>query len=121
MCRHDRPVALNKIGKILSGGASGASGQVRLADDAVLAALLGTAQGHVSPFSLANDTGGAVEFWIDSAFLGAERCFFHPMQNTASVQIAPESLRTFVAATGHAINVLDFDALAEELEGGGAK
>ena len=79
----------------------GASGGLRLADEAVLQERLGVRQGAVNPFALANDTGRAVTFLLDRDLLGGTRVCFHPMSNAATLSLHVDDFQRFLTAVGH--------------------
>lgn len=85
---------------------------LRFADAETLLDNLGTVQGHVSPFALANDTMLAVNVAIDAAIVADPEaiCYFHPGTNTASTAIKAKDLLDFIAKTGHTVTVVDFTA-----------
>ena len=51
--------------------------------------ILGIEPGSVSPFALLNDTKKQVKFYLDRSFLDSETVNFHPLINTATVNISP--------------------------------
>lgn len=75
-------------------------------------ANLGVAQGHVSPFCLANDKARLVNVAIDAKLLDASLgpVFFHPGDNSASVAVTGADLLKFLQTTGHVHTVVDFSA-----------
>ena len=54
--------------------------------------ILGIEPGSVSPFALLNDTKKEVRFYLDRSFLDYKRVNFHPLINTATVNISPQNL-----------------------------
>lgn len=78
----------------------------------LMADVLGITPGSVTAFALMNDTGGRVRFLVDAALLAHDPVNFHPLTNTGTTAIARLDLERFVAATGHAFEVIDFAALA---------
>lgn len=103
---HDRDVNLKDLSKKV-----GAPGGLRFADESVLIEKLGVSQGCVTPLALFNDTEGAIKVIMDANFFdgGHERCYFHPMVNTASTGLVPDDLDKFVKATGHEPILVNFD------------
>ena len=102
---HDREVDLKDIAKKV-----GAPGGLRFADEAILQEKLGVSQGCVTPLALFNDQAGDVKVILDSGFFNGdhERCYFHPMVNSASTGLTPDDLKKFVKATGHEAILIDF-------------
>ncbi|MBU2606710.1 MAG: prolyl-tRNA synthetase associated domain-containing protein [Alphaproteobacteria bacterium] len=74
--------------------------------------LLGVTPGSVTAFALMNDTGGKVRFLVDAALLACDPVNFHPLANTATTAVSRADFETFVLATGHAFETVDFAALA---------
>lgn len=63
--------------------------------------VLGVTPGSVTPFALMNDTAGRVTVILDADMMQFERLNFHPLQNTATTNIASDDLVRFIKATGH--------------------
>lgn len=79
------------IGRIV-----GATGGVREADPAKLPEILGTEEGAVTPFGLANDTGKkVVKFLLDKTLVETEKVLLHPLSNSATTEIASRDLLRF--------------------------
>lgn len=104
----DTNVNLDNLGKKLGY----AKGNIRFADQNVLATNLGVAQGHVSPVALVNDKALAVNVILDSSLSTDpnQLLYFHPLSNTASVGVKFEDLLTFIANTGHKHQIVDFSS-----------
>ncbi len=66
-----------------------------------LRATLGIEPGSVTPFALANDLEGKVICVLDKAMMSAPLLAFHPMVNTATTVLAPQTLISFLEKTGH--------------------
>lgn len=68
---------------------------VRFAKEEDLKAVLQTAQGAVNPFALQNDTNGAIKrIFIDENLFNNDSWAFHPMDNTATVELSREDFIT---------------------------
>lgn len=80
----------------------GASGGLRLADEAILVERLGVRQGAVNPYALANDTGRTVTFLLDRDLLAGSRVNFHPMSNAATLSLKVEDFQRFLTVVDHA-------------------
>lgn len=63
--------------------------------------VLGVPPGSVTAFSVINDRDGRVTVIIDAALLEHESINCHPLENTATTNIAREDLLRFIRATGH--------------------
>jgi Ala-tRNA(Pro) deacylase len=68
---------------------------------ALLAEVLGVEPGSVTPFALMNDTSRRVRAVIDAALLDYDTINCHPLENTATTNIAREDLLRFIRACGH--------------------
>ena len=68
--------------------------------------LLGVTPGSVTPFALINDKGCRVTVILDADMMRHERLNFHPLENTATTNIAREDLTRFIQSCGHQPSVL---------------
>ena len=73
--------------------------------------VLGVVPGSVTGFALMNDKAGRVRFILDAALEAYDEVNFHPLVNTATTRISLSDFKKFVAATGHKLTVLNFEAL----------
>jgi Ala-tRNA(Pro) deacylase len=67
----------------------------------LLMQVLGVPPGSVTPFALINDTGARVTVVLDADMMRHERLNFHPLENTATTNIAREDLIRFIRSCGH--------------------
>lgn len=74
---------------------------------------LGVLPGSVTPFSLINDTAGRVTVVLDADMMAFERLNFHPLENTATTNIARDDLVRFIRATGHEPVVIKLQSEAQ--------
>ena len=72
----------------------------------LLMEVLGVPPGSVTPFALINDTARRVTVILDADMMRHERLNYHPLENTATTNIAREDLLTFIRACGHEPRVL---------------
>ena len=63
--------------------------------------VLGVPPGSVTPFALINDQARRVTVVLDGDMMALERLNFHPLENTATTNIARDDLVRFIAACGH--------------------
>ncbi len=77
-----------------------------------LDALLGIQPGAVSPLALVHDTARRVQVVLDAALFSISPLNFHPLRNDRTTAIASADLLTFLAATGHAPQILALAANA---------
>jgi Ala-tRNA(Pro) deacylase len=67
----------------------------------LLMTSLGVMPGSVSPFAIANDTSKSVELVLDEALMTHDSLNCHPLENTATTNIARDDLLRFIRSTGH--------------------
>ena len=68
---------------------------------------LGVAPGAVTVLGLAHDTAHAVTLVVDREVWAADAWRVHPLVNTATLVMRTDDVRRFLAATGHAAQVID--------------
>ena len=73
--------------------------------------ILGIEPGSVSPFALLNDTKKQVKFYLDRFFLDSETVNFHPLINTATVNISPQNLIELIEKYHNPVNYIDLENL----------
>ena len=76
-----------------------------------LESILGIEPGSVSPFALINDVDKKVLFFFDKNFLNYEKLNFHPLVNTATVNIATSDMIKFIEEKHKPINYIDFKVI----------
>ena len=75
--------------------------------------VLGVTPGSVTAFALINDRETQrVRFIADARLMAHDLLNFHPLINTATTAISRADFETFVEATGHALELVDFQNLA---------
>lgn len=67
----------------------------------LLMQALGVPPGSVTAFSVINDTAQRVAVVIDAALMAHDTINCHPLENTATTNIARDDLLRFIRATGH--------------------
>ena len=90
-----KKVALKKVAKYLS------VKDLRFGSPEELKHLLGIEPGSVSLLALMNDTQSKVEVIIDQIVWEGEVIQCHPLINTATFTLLPESMKKFLEATSH--------------------
>jgi Ala-tRNA(Pro) deacylase len=68
--------------------------------------FLGVDPGSVTIFALVNDSDRNVELIIDESLWEQEAFQFHPLVNTSTLLISNDSLKRFLALTGHDVRIL---------------
>ena len=106
---NDAVIPLKNAHKILE------SGRLSFGKPDLLLEILGVTPGSVTPFSLINDTQGRVKVVLDAPMMRHERLNFHPLENTATTNIATEDLLKFVRSCGHEPHVLQLSETAEKV------
>ena len=72
----------------------------------LLMEVLGVPAGSVTPFALINDKARRVTVILDADMMRHERLNYHPLENTATTNIAREDLLRFIRACGHEPRIL---------------
>jgi Ala-tRNA(Pro) deacylase len=80
----------------------------------LLMEVLGVPAGSVTPFALINDKARRVTVILDADMMRHERLNYHPLQNTATTNIAREDLLRFIRACGHEPRILPVAGAAGE-------
>jgi len=81
--------------------------------------VLGVTPGSVTPFSLINDKAQRVTVILDADMMAFERLNFHPLENTATTNIARDDLLRFIRACGHDPQILKLAGEAPQDAGAG--
>lgn len=63
--------------------------------------VLGVPPGSVTAFAVMNDRDKRVSVIVDAALMGHDTVNCHPLENTATTNIARDDLLRFIRATGH--------------------
>ena len=80
--------------------------RLSFAGQALLAEVLGVPAGSVTPFALINDKARRVTVILDADMMRHEQLNYHPLENTATTNIAREDLLRFIHACGHQPRIL---------------
>ena len=67
----------------------------------LLMEVLGVPAGSVTPFALINDKARRVTVVLDADMMRHERLNYHPLENTATTNIARDDLVRFIRSCGH--------------------
>ena len=79
----------------------------------LLMEVLGVPAGSVTPFALINDETRRVTVILDADMMRHERLNYHPLENTATTNIAREDLVSFIRACGREPRILAVARAAE--------
>ena len=66
--------------------------------------------GSVTVLGLLNDTGRAVELFVDAEVWHTSRWRCHPLVNTSTLVLSRDDVERFFAHTGHVPRVVTLDA-----------
>lgn len=77
----------------------------------LLMRTLGVTPGSVTAFAVANDMAGRVKVVIDEALMSDDSVNCHPLENTATTNIACKDLLRFIQSTGHEPSVMTLTAV----------
>lgn len=108
VAQNDTAVDLKSLHKVIG------SGRLSFGSADLLREVLGVAPGSVTPFALINDAVGRVKVVLDQRMLAHETLNFHPLENTATTNIARDGLLRFIRATGHEPATADLSAAPGE-------
>ena len=84
----------------------------------LLMEVLGIPAGSVTPFALINDKARRVTVILDADMMRHERLNYHPLENTATTNIAREDLVSFIRACGHEPRIVAVASAAVTAPGG---
>jgi Ala-tRNA(Pro) deacylase len=98
-------VDLKALGKRLG------TGRFSFGKPDLLMSTLGVTPGSVTAFAVANDSAGRIIVVIDAALAGDGSVNCHPLENTATTNIAYEDLLRFIRSTGHEPSVMTLTAV----------
>ena len=102
-------IPLKTLHKILK------SGRLSFGKPDLLMEILGVKPGSVTPFALINDRQNRVTVILDAPMMAHERLNYHPLENTATTNIASGELLKFIRSCGHEPLVLQVSEEAADL------
>lgn len=90
---------------------------MRIAKEQQLGEILGLQRGNVNPFSLSNDSGNRVaKLILDANLEHSEYLAFHPMDNTATVELKRSEFDKFLEAVNRKLQVIKLEDSKKEEE-----
>jgi len=95
-------------------GTSG--GNVRMTRDDQIEEVLGVKKSSVNIFSVANDTDNKIQVVIDKRLMGVEDWHFHPLVNTATLELRREDVLKFLDSIGRKYVTVDLEEEVQETE-----
>jgi Ala-tRNA(Pro) deacylase len=102
-CVENSKVELKKLSKNLK------IGNISFANESYLLKYLGVTPGSVTPFGLLNDRKKEVEFYLDESFLLNKHINFHPLINTATINIKTKDFINFLVENSIKVNILNLE------------
>jgi Ala-tRNA(Pro) deacylase len=102
--RHDTPLDLKKLEKIIG------SGRLSFGSPERLWTYLGVRPGSVTPFAIINDKDHAVTPIWEAGMMAHDIVNFHPLLNSMTIGLTPNDLRQFATLINRDVQVLDLDA-----------
>lgn len=78
-----------------------AAGRFSFGNPELLISALGVTPGSVTAFAIANDTARRVKLVLDADLMTHPSLNCHPLENTATTNIARDDLLRFIRSTGH--------------------
>lgn len=113
VCLEDRRLDMKALATLLD------SGRLSFASAERLRQRLGVEPGSVTPFAAINDeapeAGDAkVRIVLDEQMMDAELVNYHPLRNTMTTALSPDSLLRFLQSTGHEARIVDLAAATRE-------
>jgi len=100
----DKRINLKALPKVLESSKISFGSPDRLMEN------LGVTPGSVSLFAIVNDQKNKVEVIIDESLWASEAFQFHPLVNTSTLVISRDSIKRFLAVTGHEAKIIDIPA-----------
>lgn len=94
-------VDLKSLPQVLS------SARLSFARPELLLEVLGVSPGSVTAFALGNDRDQRVSVAVDDKLMTYETVNCHPLENTATTNIARDDLLRFIRASGHEPRILN--------------
>ena len=98
---NETAIDLKKLDKLIE------SGRLSFCSPSRLWENLGIRPGSVNPFCIMNDKGGNVRMIIDKTMMDAEIINVHPMDNGATIGMAPQDLLKFMDSINREYTILD--------------
>ena len=95
VCLEDRKIDMKELRKSIG------AAQLSFGKPELLMDVLGIEPGSVSPFTLINDADQRVRVVLDHDMMNHAYINFHPLENTATTQISPDGLMSFIKSCGH--------------------
>lgn len=85
-------------------------GRLSFGKPELLMSVLGVTPGSVTAFAVANDSTRRVMVVLDQVLMAEDSINCHPLENTATTNIAPDDLLRFIRATGREPHIVELSA-----------
>lgn len=102
----DAAIDLKSLHKVIG------SGRLSFGSAELLHEVLGVTPGSVTPFALINDTDRRVTVILDEAMMRHDLLNYHPLENTATTNIARDDLLRFIRSCGHEPRIVAVSGVA---------
>ena len=89
-------------------------GNISFAKEENLYELLGVRPGSVTPFGLLNDIEKKIKFFLDLELNNFNSFNFHPLTNTATINIKKDDFYNFFKTYNISINLIDLKSYRED-------
>ena len=84
-------------------------GNISFANEENLREMLNLMPGSVTPFGLLNDINNKITFYFDKKLTYYDSLNFHPLDNTATININTTIFLNFMNSNKKLVNIIDFD------------
>lgn len=101
---HDANIDLKTLNKRIG------SDRLSFGRPELLMEILGVPTGSVTPFALINDKAHRVTVILDTDMMRHESLNYHPLENTATTNIASDDLLRFIRSCGHEPRIMSVAA-----------
>jgi Ala-tRNA(Pro) deacylase len=102
---HNTEIMLKKLSKFLK------APELRFADAQLLKQYLSVEPGSVTPFGLVSDSEQKITVILDANLFSYDLVGFHPLENTATLVLAPDDLKKFVELCGNRHMIVNFSSI----------
>lgn len=107
---NETKIDLKKLNKILECGRFSFCSPARLWEN------LGIRPGSVNPFCIMNDKNKNIRMVIDKKMMDADLINVHPMDNAATIGMAPQDLIKFMDSINHEYDIVDLSPAHPDYE-----
>ena len=91
-------------------------GSLSFAKEQYLRDMLNVKVGAVTPFGLLNDKENTIDYYLDVKIIDHEYVNFHPLINTATVNIGTKDFLSFMKNNKKLVKIINFDTYSLDYE-----